>query len=540
MKKPTVILLAVILVGIAAFFLVKPRASNPAQGKPVVIGFENDAPTFDPLRLNNIFALRVASQVFEGLTKLDESNRIVGGVAETWNHSPDFTTWTFRLRDGVKFHPNPALDGASRELTANDVVYSFTRMLSKDAVTAGPLASVLKGAKEYQEGKASEVAGLRVISQREVEFSLLRSDALFPGRISSPAYGIVKKAVVDASGANFGQTVAVGTGPFEFVERRGNELVLKAYRDYWGGGKDAPETVIFRTVKEDAVRLAEAKAGRLDVAYATPPMLEGLVERNGTSIRLKDSSSSTLALQSFPIFNTTFLAFNYQKVDPDLRRAIALAIDRDEIVAAVAPTSGIWAAGPIPLACAGYQTKVKAGRDLEGAKAALNAYREKNPGVSPKLRILAHELAQSVPISEIVQSQLKQIGIEVEIVQQSFNAVVGLLQKGDYEAVGGGFEYQYSSPQLMLENFFTSSAIPLPNVFNYNNPRNDAAIAALLTSGDEKASLEQASEVEKQLVADYPGVFLFQTHQVILLNPKLHGVQFNGANFPILTHASWK
>ena len=540
MKKPTVILLAVILVGIAAFFLVKPRASNPAQGKPVVIGFENDAPTFDPLRLNNIFALRVASQVFEGLTKLDESNRIVGGVAETWNHSPDFTTWIFRLRDGVKFHPNPALDGASRELTANDVVYSFTRMLSKDAVTAGPLASVLKGAKEYQESKASEVAGLRVISQREVEFSLLRSDALFPGRISSPAYGIVKKAVVDASGANFGQTVAVGTGPFEFVERRGNELVLKAYRDYWGGGKDAPETVIFRTVKEDAVRLAEAKAGRLDVAYATPPMLEGLVERNGTSIRLKESSSSTLALQSFPIFNTTFLAFNYQKVDPDLRRAIALAIDRDEIVAAVAPTSGISAAGPISLACAGYQTKVKPGRDLEGAKAALNAYREKNPGVSPKLRILAHELAQSVPISEIVQSQLKQIGIEVEIVQQSFNAVVGLLQKGDYEAVGGGFEYQYSSPQLMLENFFTSSAIPLPNVFNYNNPRNDAAIAALLTSGDEKASLEQASEVEKQLVADYPGVFLFQTHQVILLNPNLRGVKFNGANFPILTHASWK
>ena len=124
--------------------------------------------------------------------------------------------------------------------------------------------------------------------------------------------------------------------------------------------------------------------------------------------------------------------------------------------------------------------------------------------------------------------------------QQSFNAVIGSIQKGDFESLIIFFEYQYSQPQLILENFFTSPAAPLPNVFNYNKPENDAAVAALFTTGDEKASLEQAAVVEKSIVDEAPGVFLFQTKQVILLSPDLQGIRFNAANFPILTNAKWK
>ena len=538
MKKPLIILGVVAIVAVTAFFVLRDT-TKLAQGRPLVIGFENDVPTFDPLALGNVFALRVGSQVFEGLTRLDENNRIVGAVAESWQSSPDFKTWTFKLRDGVKFHPHPALSESARTVTADDIVYSFTRMLSKDAVPAGPLASVLKGAKEYQAGSAKSVSGLRVVSPKEVEFTLVRSDALFTGRICSPAYGIVKQAVVEKVGTDFGQTVAVGTGPFQFVERRGSELVLKRYKDYWGGGS-AIESLVFRTVKDDAVRLAEVKAGRLNATYATAPMLDGLVEKSGDALQVKPSEAKSIAIQSYPVFNTYFMAFNYPKTDPDLRRAISLAVNRDEIIAAAFPVSGIPAAGPIPLACAGYQTKVKGVRDLKGAKAALEAYKAKNPGVTPKIKLLTCEVAQSIPIGEVIQSQLKPLGIEVDLVQQSFNAVIGSIQKGDFESLIIFFEYQYSQPQLILENFFTSPAAPLPNVFNYNKPENDAAVAALFTTGDEKASLEQAAVVEKSIVDEAPGVFLFQTKQVILLSPDLQGIRFNAANFPILTNAKWK
>ncbi len=522
MKKTLIAIGVLILVVGAAFYIHHTQSGSQATDRALVIGFENDVPTFDPLRLSNVFALRVGSQVFEGLTHLDDKNMIVGAVAESWRSSPDFKTWTFRLRAGVKFHPHATLDAAARNLTAEDVVYSFTRMLSKDAVPAGPLSSVLQGAKEYQEGKAPSVSGLQVISSNEVEFKLIRSDALFPGRISSPAYGIVKKTVVDKAGADFGQTMAVGTGPFQFVERRGNELVFKRFSEYWGAGAGV-ESLIFRTVKEDAVRLAELKAGRLNATYATEPMLNGLVEKAGGTLRVKESEARAVAIQSFPVFNTYFLAFNYPKVDPDLRRAIALAVNRDEVISAAVPMTGMPAAGPIPLACAGYTTMVKWGRDLDGARAALDAYRTKHPGVAPKIKILTCEVAQSTPIGEVLQSQLKPLGIEVDIVQQSFNAVIGSIQKGDFDSVVIFFEYQYSLPQLILENFFTSSSIPLPNLFYYSKPSNDAAIAALFETGNEAASLTQAAVVEKALVDDAPGVFLFQTQQVILFSPDLQG-----------------
>ena len=536
MKKATILLGAVAVV-IAAFFVFKGIQPKPGhdQDKPLVVGFENDVVSLDPIRIGDVYSVRVVHQIFQGLARLNEQNEVVAGVAESWSHSPDFTRWTFKLRPGVKFHPHPALNETSRTLTADDVIYSFTRMLSKDAVTTGPLSSVLKGAKEYQAGGAKDVSGVRAASPNEVEFTLVRPDALLLGRISSPAYGIVKKAVVEAAGSAFGQSVAVGTGPFRFIERRGNDLVLQRYDDYWDGNQ-GPRIVIFRTVKEDTVRLAEAKAGRLDVTYATAPMLSGLVERDGDSVKVKPESAALLTAFSFPTFNTTFLGFNWPKIDPDLRRAIALAVDRGQIIKAVTPWSGTVAPDPIPSACAGYTSKINAGRDLVGAKAAVARYRARHQDTPAKIRILAHELAQSVPISEVIQSQLKEAGIEVEIVQQSFNAVVGLLQKKDLDAVVIWFEYMYAKPQLMLETYFTTGGMPLPNVFQYSKVENDAAINALFSNGDEKASLAQAAEVVKNLVADDPGVFLFQTRQVILVKPGIEGLRFNASNLPILTH----
>lgn len=539
MKKILIPLVLLVLVA-GVVVLALRDTSEPGQNRPLVIGFENDVPTFDTLALGNVYALRVGSQVFEGLTLLDEENRIAGGVAESWESSPDFKTWTFQIRPNVKFHPHPALEGKDRTVTADDVIFSFTRMLSKDAVPAGPLASVLVGAKDYQEGTAEKVAGLRAVSPDEIEFNLSRPDALFPGRIASPAYGIVSQAVIEAAGDAFGQSVAVGTGPFQFVERRGNEIVLQRFEEHWAGGTGV-ETVVFRTVKEDAVRLAEVKGGIISACYATPPMLDGLVQKSGDSLEIDPANGNGLRLIDYPVFNSYFLAFNYPRIDPDLRRAVSLAVDRKEIIAAAFPVSGISAAGPIPLACAGYESEVGASiRDVDEAKAALEAYKSKNPDVTPKITLLTCEVAQSIPIGEVIQSQLKPIGIEVELVQQSFNAVIEAIQKGDFESLVIFFEYQYSQPELILENFFTSPTVPLPNVFYYQNAETDAAIANLFSIGEQSASLERAAAVEQKIVEEAPGAFLLQTKQVILLSSDLEGVEFNAANFPILTNADWK
>ncbi len=538
MKKALPVLLVV--VALAGGWLLWKRNASVTTERPVVVAFENEVASLDPIRLGDVFGLRVAYQIVEGLTKLDAENKVSGAVAESWDHSPDFTKWNFRLRQGVKFQPYPAGAGSGDEVTAEDVVFSFTRMLSKDAVTAGPLVGILTGAKAYQDGQEKAVSGIRIVSPSEIEFTLVRGDSMFPGRISSPAYGIVSRKAVEAAGADFGQKAVVGTGPFRFVERKGNDLVLERYADYWDRKSGGAVSVVFRTIKEDAVRLAEARAGRVSVTYGTPAMLQGLVEKQGEKYALTAANSGTFTLESFPVFNAYFLAFNYPKVPPDLRRAISLAIDRDEVIAAAVPTSGIPAAGPIPLASAGYRTKLQPTRDLEGAKAALERFRQAQPSSPLKLRILVHDLAQAIPTGEVVQSQLKAMGIEVELVRQNFNAVLDSIRTGDFEATVLGFEYQYAQPQLILENFYTSAAIPLPNVFQYANPGHDSAIAALFSEADSPAQLEKVAVIEKNMVEDAPGVFLYQTSQLVLIQPGLKGVRFNGANFPDLTSASWK
>lgn len=533
MKKPIVII-SVIVAVVAAFFVVRSFQSKDSGEAPFVIAFENDVVTLEPMRIADVYSIRVASQMFEGLARLNEKNEIVPSVAESWSHTPDFTRWTFKLRPGVKFHPHPSLNESARILTSADVVYSFTRMLAKDSIPSGPLASVIQGASEYQNGEAKDVSGIRAVSDNEVEFILKRPDAQFLGRAASPSYGLYKQAVVEAAGTAFGQSVAIGTGPYRFVERKGNDLILERYEDYWGDNQ-GPKKVIFRTIKEDTVRLAEAKAGRLDATYATAPMLNGLVERDGDAIKIKQAFANSLTAVSFPTYNTTFLAFNWPNIDPDLRRAIASAVDREQIAKAVVPMSGKADPDPIPYASTGYVSKIKATRDVTAAKVALEAYRAKNPGVQPKIRILVHELAQAVLIGEVLQSQLKEVGIEVEIVQQSFNATIGLIQKKDFDAVVLWFEYMYAMPQLMLETYYTSGAIPIPNVFLYSEPRNDSSIAALFSIGDAKAALDQTAEAAKNLVADNPGVFLYQTQQVILVRPGIEGLRFNSSNLPFLS-----
>lgn len=540
MKKFLPFLAILAVIAIALILFLRPSDAVPENDRPLVIGFENDVPTFDTLALGNVFALRVGSQIFEGLTVLDSDNRISPGVAERWESSDDLTSWRFTLRKGVKFHPHPLLAGRDRTVIAEDVVYSFTRMLNKNAVTAGPLSSILKGAIAFQNGTADQVSGLSIPEPGVVQFDLTRPDALFPGRIASPAYGIVPKAVVDAAGDQFGQSVAVGTGPFSFVSRDGNELILSRFNEYWGGGSGV-KTVIFRTVKDDLVRLREVQAGRLSATYATPAMLSGLVQEGDTKLEVAESFRGDLQIMEFPIFNSYFLAFNYPTVDPSLRRAVMHALQRKEIIQASYPETGLLAAGPIPLACAGYQPLIMDTFDPAAVETALAEFKSNNPGVTPTLEVLTSEVAESVPIGAVIQSQLKPFGIEVNLVQVSFNEVIDRIQKENFQSLVVFFEYQYSLPQLILENFFTTGAAPLPNVFLYRNPETDQMIADLFTTPDEADSLRQAAVVEKKIIEDAPGVFLFQTNQVIILvNENVQNVQFNAANFPVLTDAKWQ
>ncbi|HXG02387.1 MAG TPA: ABC transporter substrate-binding protein, partial [Candidatus Binatia bacterium] len=176
-----------------------------------------------------MYSRSVSQQIFDGLVQFDRTLTIAPALAEFWRASRDGLTWTFTLRKGVKFHHG-------RELTADDVVYSFTRILDpKTKSGAADLFATVAGAREFREGRARYVAGLSAPDRYTVRVVLAEAQGPFVSVLAAGHAKIVPRDVVERDEEAFGMQ-PVGTGPFRFVRwDRGREIHLAANPDYFDG-----------------------------------------------------------------------------------------------------------------------------------------------------------------------------------------------------------------------------------------------------------------------------------------------------------------
>jgi peptide/nickel transport system substrate-binding protein/oligopeptide transport system substrate-binding protein len=189
----------------------------------------NDPATFDPARIVDVYGGSVAQQVFDGLVRFDQTLTIAPALAEFWKLSRDGLTWTFTLRKGVRFHHG-------REVTADDVVFSLTRLLDPRVKSgAADLLSVVRGAADFREGRARSVAGLTALDRHTVQIVLTEPFTGFASVLAVRHASIVPRDLVERDPERFGMSPS-GTGPFRFERwERGKEIVLTAYREYFDG-----------------------------------------------------------------------------------------------------------------------------------------------------------------------------------------------------------------------------------------------------------------------------------------------------------------
>jgi peptide/nickel transport system substrate-binding protein/oligopeptide transport system substrate-binding protein len=321
------------------------RPAPPAEGGTYRRPLGNDPATLDPARIRDVYSLAVAHQLFDGLVQFDQTLGITPCLAQFWRASRDGLTWTFDLRRGVRFHHG-------REVTADDVVYSLTRILDPGVKSgAADLLLPIRGAPEYREGRARHVTGLAALDPHTVQVTLTEATVPFVSLLAVGHAKIVPRELAEAQGEAFGSQ-PVGTGPFRFTRwERGREIVLAANPDYFDGPPRLSRLVyrIFPGAQVDTM-FQEFQKGNLEDSPL--PAQE---------YRQAVSSARHLYVRR-PMFSLRHYGFNTSTRPLDdrrVRQAIVYAIDRDAIVEEDFLGRYVVARGILPPGTLGFNPKLR-------------------------------------------------------------------------------------------------------------------------------------------------------------------------------------
>jgi peptide/nickel transport system substrate-binding protein len=304
-----------------------PGASTVAtDASTLVFGSGGDPTSLEPGNIEDGNSIYVQDQIYDRLLEYKPGTTdLEPALATEWSASKDGTKWTFKLRDGVKFH-----DGTP--FNAEAVRVNFNRWWDpKDPLgfrDAGKTYAIWEGLFGGSKGSPdSIVQAINVVDDKTVEFVLKEPFAAFPAAIASGYFGIASPDAIKKAGKDYGtpSAQAVGTGPYKFVEwRNGDRISLEKNPDYWNSGFPKTDKVVFRFIKEPAARLAELRSGSIDFTVdITPDQLKELQGDNN----LKEVRR--------PPFNVGYLALNtsYEPLSKkEVRQAIAMSLNRKAIV----------------------------------------------------------------------------------------------------------------------------------------------------------------------------------------------------------------
>lgn len=510
-------------------------ASQPGSGQAfdVWTATETDVPTLDPIKTLDPHVMRIIGQVYEGLVGLDEANHVVPRIAESWTPNDRFDRWTFKIRRGVRFHPNSLLSKPDREVGAADVIFSLNRIASKNSMSAFLLDGVVKrraSGELAMKAVSTEPASVPGVA-RDVEVELVVPDPFFVDRLSATPLVIVPREIDQLPEGDFGTKVIIGTGPFVVVSRTDSQVVLKRNERHWGVGESSIAKLEFKTIKNDQLRLQELKTGGFGVVRLPASIAEGILAGMGEWPALKPEWSGFRA-QAIPSFNTVVLGFNCEKLDLPFRRAVTLAINRADVARLSPPGLSDAVSSPIPLAIPGHRSNYA--RDIHDAAAARSELTKSQ--FRGSLEILVHEKDNSEAIGQLIQAQLKDIGIESSLAKLDYNAVIGRMVSGDFGAFIMAFEFTYPAAPPIADMLFSPAKIPVPNFWRYRNSDVARLLDEYRAAADAAGTAKITAQIEKAVVEDPPAVFLVQNKTLWVRDSHLAPIPVNGQSVPLF----WK
>ncbi len=494
---------------LAIVALLVPMAAGAAPSGTLRAVFTSDPPTLDPAQATDTTSSAVVRQLFDTLVELDERLEPVPALAERWTVSRDLRTYTFVLRSGVKFHNG-------RPLTVTDVKYSFERAAKGKRPW---VFEKIAGAPAFIKGAAREIVGIRVVDERTVELRLEKPFAPFLYLMAYDAASIVPRQETERLGAAFA-TRPVGTGAFRLKEwRRDDRVVLEAFKEHFRGAP-APDGVIFRIIPAEITRFNEYKAGNLDFT--------DIPTGHCRAAKAEPTLKGQVAI--WPTLGTHAVRFNVEKPpfnDRRVRLAVAHAIDPSAVVDGLLEGCVIPGKGILPPALPGFNPAVtRPGFDRAKARRLLaEAGFPEGRGLPPiTYHFNTSDLNQR--IAELLQSQLREVGITLELRRLDWAAHIKVVDEGAVMMFRQGWIADYPDPENFLTVLFHSRNVGAAgNTSRYRNPEIDRLFdeADAMPAGPARFKLYQTAE--QRLLDDGVWITLYHYASRALIRPGVKGLE---------------
>jgi peptide/nickel transport system substrate-binding protein/oligopeptide transport system substrate-binding protein len=478
----------------------------------------NDPATLDPARIRDIFGLSVSQQIFDGLVEFDQTLTIVPAIAQYWKATRDGLTWTFSLRRGVKFHHG-------RDVTADDVVYSLTRLLDPQVKSAAAdLFINIRGARDFREGRAATVSGITAVDRSTVRIVLDEAQVPLVSMLAVGYAKIVPRDRAASQGEAFG-AAPIGTGPFRFErwERR-KEIVLTANADYFGG---APRLgrIVYRIFPDEqsGAMFEEFRRGRLEdspVPMQDYPKL--LASTPGTHVKR-------------PMFSVRFLGLNTRVKplsDSRVRQALIYAIDREAIVHEVTRGRFVPARGILPPGTLGYNPRLH-GYTHDPARARellAQAGYPQGRGLPPLTLWSSVKLERE---HQLIRRDLEAIGVQAEFKYVTdWPQFSRMLTEGRFPVFQYAWFADVPDPDNFLFKLFHSRSPR--NYTGYANPQLDELLQRARNETDGQRRVDLYRRAEQLIMDDAVVIPFFHYTYERIFQPYVRSVEVNGLGDPYI------
>lgn len=526
MKKRVIslLLVAAMTVGLVACGSSGDGKKSSASSDEKILSVQTgpDPETVDPALNSAVDGGEMILHAFEGLLKLDENGDPEAGQAEKWEVSEDGLTYTFHLRDGLKWS-----DGS--DLTAEDFVYSWQRVC--DPNVAAPYAETVLGMVEgYDKAVAGDIEKLGVEAKDDKTFvvHLANPCPYFESLAAFATLNPVQKETIETNGDAWATEADtyISNGPFYMAEWvPGSYVLMKKNPNYWDADSIKLDGIKFNLIEDANAAYSAYQTGEILMVKDVPT--EEIPS-------LKDNDEFHVE----PLIGTYYISLNLEKAPFDnklVREALSLAIDREYVANTLmqgtySPAGNIVGPGWKDTDGSEFHDKSNGGSEyidssdydanLQKAKDLLKEAGYPDGKGIPKIDYLINDSGYHKVVGEYLQKAWGELGIDVTVDVVEWASFTPMRRNGDFMAARNGWVGDYTDPSNILELFTTDNG---NNDGNYSNPAFDAAIEKSRTTIDAAERSAVLHEAEDIIMEDAGCIPVAYYNDFYLMSSKVTG-----------------